>query len=239
MLWKSKPAPEQPKERSPYVDARAEWLERYGSYIQRARRAWLVSLVALGVAAFSVVGNVIQASQYHVVPYVVEIDRQGNAAAVGRADKALPISPRLIQAELGNIVTHWRTVTVDLDLQKRFVDRLSHFVTGAARGQLKQWYEANNPYERAKTSLVQISITALPAPVSADSWRVEWVEVTRNHTGIQLSSDAYQATLTISIQPAATEAEILKNPGGVYITNISFSKVIGPAAASSQKQETR
>jgi len=225
-------------ETSPYIDGRKEWLERYGSYIQRARRAWAISMISIFVAAVAVVGNVVQASLYRVVPYVVEINQRGSAYAVAPADLALPVPPRLIQAELATAVSYWRSVTPDLDLQKRFVDRLAHFVTGAAKGQLREWYRTNDPYKRAENSLVQINVTALPAPVSQDSWRVEWNEVVRNHSGVQQTAEAYEATFTIQIQPPTTESEILKNPGGVYITNISFSRVIEPAA-SSQKKETR
>jgi type IV secretion system protein VirB5 len=232
MLWNSKSKTEsgtrQPdNEKSSYVRGREEWLERYGSYIQRARQWRLAALLALGITALSVAGNMIQAGQYKVVPYVVEVDRVGRIAAVTRASEASATPTRVIQAELAAFITNWRTVTADLDLQKQFIDRLSFFAVGAAKGQLRQWYEANNPFERAKDKLIQINISALPAPVSSESWRVEWKEITRNHSGVQISSESFQATLTIQIQPPTTDSQILKNPGGIYISNISISSIMG------------
>jgi len=216
------------EEKSFYVRGREEWLERYGSYIQRSRQWRLTALVCLGITAMSVTGNVIQTTQFKVVPYVVEVDQLGRIAAVERASVASPTPTRVVQAELANFVTNWRTVTADLDLQKRFLDRLSYSVTGAAKGQMRQWYEANNPYERAKDKLVQINIKSLPSQVSADSWRVEWTETVRNHSGVQMSSEGYQATLSIQIQPPTTDAQILKNPGGVCVTGMSSSSVMEP-----------
>lgn len=237
MLWKSKPVnnsgtrdQHSPVMTSCYVSGREEWLERYGSYIQRARHWRMATIITLFITGVSVVGNVVQATQSKVVPYVVEVDQLGRIAAVEKASVAAPVPTRVVQASLSEFVTQWRSVTADLDLQKRFIERLSFFVAGAARGQMKQWYELNNPYDRAKDKLVQVNIKSLPAQVSADSWRVEWTEVTRNHSGVQIGAEGFQATLTIQIQPPTTDTQILRNPGGVYITSMSSSSLMEPSA---------
>lgn len=214
--------------RNPYLNGREEWLERYGSYIQRAAHWRLAAFVSLLLAAGSIVGNVIMAAQYKVVPYVVEVDQLGKAAAVTRADMAAPVPQRLIQAELAGVIVNWRTVTADLDLQKKMVERLAYFMAGSAKGQLRQWYEQNNPYERAKEGkLVQVSVKGLPLPVSQDSWRVEWTETVRGFNGLELQPpQSFEATLTVQVRPPNTEDQIIKNPGGVHVTGISFAKVL-------------
>ena len=213
---------------APYISGREEWLERYGSYIQRARQWRLVALGCLVIAGVSVAGNVIQASQSKVVPYVVEVDKLGRIAAVSRSSEASPTPIRVIQAELADFVTNWRTVTADLDLQKRLLERLSYCVAGTAKGQMRQWFDKNNPYLRAKDKLIQVYVKSIPAKVSEDSWRVEWDEITRNHAGIEIGRDSYQATLTVQIQPPTTDAQIIRNPGGVYVTAMSSSTVMEP-----------
>lgn len=220
----------------PYVSGREEWLERYGSYIQRARQWHMTAIGCLVVAAVAVAGNAIQASQYKIVPYIVEVDKLGQIAAVGRASEASPPPTRVIQATLADFVTNWRSVTADLDLQKRLLEKLSFCVTGAAKGQMRQWFETNNPYERAKEKLVQVHIKSLPSQVSAESWRVEWDEITRNHTGVQISLETYQATLTIQLQPPTTDAQVLRNPGGVYVTAMSSSTVMEPTSPNSPRK---
>lgn len=214
---------------NPYLNGREEWLERYGNYIQRAVQWRLMAVFCLLLAAGSVAANVIMAAQYKVVPYIVEVDRIGQAAAVSRADLASPAPKRLIQAELANVIMNWRTVTADLDLQKKMVERLSYFMAGSAKGQMRQWYEANNPFDRAKEGkLVQVSIKGLPLPVSQDSWRVEWTETVRGHTGaVLVDPQTFEATLTVQLQPPATDAQVMQNPGGIAITGLSFSRVLG------------
>ena len=227
------------KTHNPYLAGREEWLERYGGYIQAASQWRLIAVICLAIAVLSVTGNVIQAMKEKVVPYVVAVDKLGAALAVSRADLASPVPRELIQAELANVVVNWRTVTADLDLQTRMIDRLSNFIQGAAKGVLTQWFEANNPHAQARAGkLVSVNIKGLPLPVSKDSWRVEWQETTRNQAGVLMDTVHYEATMKIAVTPPRTDAQIIKNPIGIYITELSFSTVLnqtGAAAGSEQE----
>ena len=227
---KAKP-PVQDKGGSPYLNGREEWLERYGSYISRAAQWRVAAFLCLIITVVSVTGNVIQASQVKTVPYIIEVDKLGKTGVVARADTASRTPQRLIQAEIAKCVSDWRTVTADVELQQKMIERLSFFMAGSAKGVLRQWYEANNPYEIAKSGkLVHVEIKGLPLPVSADSYRVEWVETVRSHAGVMLDSHSYEATVTIQVNPPTADAVLLRNPGGVYITALSAGKVVGANA---------
>lgn len=225
---------------NPYLDGREEWLERYGSYISRAAQWRAFGFVALLALVLSVTGNVMQASQVKTVPYIVEVDQLGKTGVIARADTPSATPRRLIQAEIAACIANWRTVTADVELQQKMIDRLSFFMAGSAKGVMREWYEANNPYEIAKSGkLVHVEIKGLPLPVSADSYRVEWVETVRSHAGVVLDSNTYEATATVQINPPTTEAVTLRNPGGVYITSLSAGKVIGanPAPKLPEQKE--
>lgn len=216
---------------NPYLNGREEWLERYGSYISRAAQWRMVAFLCLLLTAVSITGNVIQASQVKTVPYIIEVDKLGKSSVVARADRASSTPQRLIQAEIAACIGNWRTVTADVELQQKMIERLSFFMAGSAKGVLREWYEANNPYEIAKSGkLVHVEIKGLPLPVSSDSYRVEWVETVRSHAGVLLDSHAYEATVTIQINPPTVDAVLLRNPGGVYITSLSAGKVVGASA---------
>lgn len=224
---------------NPYLNGREEWLERYGSYISRAAQWRMVAFICLLLTAVSITGNVIQAGQVKTVPYIIEVDKLGKSSVVARADRASSTPQRLIQAEIAACIGNWRTVTADVELQQKMIERLSFFMAGSAKGVLREWYEANNPYEIAKSGkLVHVEIKGLPLPVSSDSYRVEWVETVRSHAGVLLDSHAYEATVTIQINPPTVDAVLLRNPGGVYITSLSAGKVVGaPAPAKSQNNQ--
>jgi type IV secretion system protein VirB5 len=211
---------------NPYLAARAEWLERYGGYI-KSRNQWrMTAFVCLTMAILSVGGNVIQTLQHKVVPYVVEVDRLGKVIAVERADQVGAVPPRVIQASIATSISDWRTVTADFSLQEKMIKRLSAHIAGPAKGVLKAWYEQNSPYERAKDMLIGVKIKGVPLPVSAESWRIEWTETIRNHSGVAMLSASYEATIAISITPPTTEDRILKNPMGVYIIGLSWAELI-------------
>ena len=234
---KAKP-PVQEKGGSPYLNGREEWLERYGSYISRAAQWRVAAFICLIITVVSISGNVIQASQVKTIPYIIEVDKLGNMGAVARADRASATPKRLIQAEIAKCVSDWRTVTADVELQQKMIERLSFFMAGSAKGVLRQWYEANNPYEIAKSGkLVHVEIKGLPLPVSSDSYRVEWVETVRTHAGVMLDSHTYEATVTIQINPPTADAVLLRNPGGVYITALSAGKVVGAQNIPIQKEQ--
>lgn len=234
---KAKP-PVQEKGGSPYLNGREEWLERYGSYISRAAQWRMAAFICLLITVVSISGNVIQASQVKTIPYIIEVDKLGNMGAVARADRASATPKRLIQAEIAKCVSDWRTVTADVELQQKMIERLSFFMAGSAKGVLRQWYEANNPYEIAKSGkLVHVEIKGLPLPVSSDSYRVEWVETVRSHAGVMLDAHTYEATVTIQINPPTADAVLLRNPGGVYITALSAGKVVGAQNTPIQKEQ--
>lgn len=238
-FFKSKAKPPVAEKRgNPYLNGREEWLERYGSYISRAAQWRMTAFICLIITAVSITGNVIQASQTKTIPYIIEVDNLGKAAVVARADTASTTPKRLIQAEIAKCVSDWRTVTADVELQQKMIERLSFFMAGSAKGVLRQWYEANNPYEIAKSGkLVHVEIKGLPLPVSSDSYRVEWVETVRSHAGVMLDAHTYEATVTIQINPPTADAVLLRNPGGVYITALSAGKVVGAQNIPIQKEQ--
>lgn len=211
---------------SPYLKGREEWLERYGSYIKRARNWQVVAFLSLCIAILSIAGNVIQATQYKVVPYVIEVDKIGNAVGVKPAAEASTIPQAVIQANIAECVVNWRTVTADLGLQKQMIKKFSAFVTGSAKGTVGGWYQENNPYQRARDVLVEVRIKGIPLPVSKESWRIEWEEITRNHSGVALGKASYEATVSIHQSPPTSETQIMRNPGGVHITALSWSKLL-------------
>ena len=64
---------------TPYLSARREWNERYGDYIARARSWRWAAFGAIAVALALAIGVVWQGAQSKVVPYVVEVDKLGDA----------------------------------------------------------------------------------------------------------------------------------------------------------------
>lgn len=221
MILRKKPA------QAAHEKAQGQLWEYVGTYASSAAQWRLTALVALAVAIMALVVIIEMASQARVVPYVVAVDKVGQAVAVKRADLASPTPNTVIQAELANAIVNWRSVTTDLGLQNQMVTKLSCVVRGAAKGVITEWFAAHNPVARAKEGqLVSVRVKGVPLPVSQNAWRVEWQETVRNLAGVALEANDYEATLVVLVSPPKTDAEILRNPGGVYVTELSFGTVL-------------
>src|ERR1700757_5119156 len=98
---------------NPYLNGRQEWNERYGEYIKQAQSWRLMALISGAVSVAAVLGAVWIGAQSKFIPYIVEVDKLGEAVAVAPAQQAQPEDPRIIESELSNWVYDARTVIAD------------------------------------------------------------------------------------------------------------------------------
>jgi type IV secretion system protein VirB5 len=201
-----------------YIAARAEWNERYGSYIAQAHAWRLTALVALGVALVAVAGIVWIGAQNRVVPYVVETDRLGDALAIRRADVAAPVDPRLIRAQLARWIAEVRSVYVDVAAERKLIAEAYATVdrSGAADRELNEWFSQNDPFKRGASDTIGVDIESV-LPLSAATWRIEWREDRRSRGGVLEAQQHWEATVTVSVNPPTDDTTILVNPTGLYV----------------------
>lgn len=210
---------------NPYVEARREWNERYGDYIQQAQHWRTMAIVCGFVALIAVIGVAYIGAQSKIVPYVVEVDKLGAAAAITRADSAGTVDQRVIKAYLARFVADWRTVTIDRQAQKSAIDRVYAMLPSGsvALGKLNEHFKANNPFSIAANRSVSVAVTNL-LPLSERTWQVEWQEVTRNARGEVQGNVRMKVSIIVGITPPTDERLILINPLGVYITDLNWSQ---------------
>lgn len=208
-----------------YLAARREWNERYGSYIAQAHAWRLTAFASLGVAMIAVAGVVWIGAQNRIVPYVVQTDRLGDAIAISRANVAAPTDPRLIRAQLARWVADVRSVYIDVAAEKQVITEAYAMVDRNAAGAqaLNDWFSRNDPFKRAQDNTVAVAVESV-LPLSGTTWRVEWREDTRTRQGGLDSSQHWQATITISVNPPSDDATILVNPTGLYVESFDWSQ---------------
>jgi len=208
-----------------YMAARAEWNERYGSYIAQAHAWRLTALTSLAVAFVAVAGVVWIGAQNRVVPYVVQIDKLGDALAISRADIAAPIDTRLIRAGLARWIEDVRTVYLDVAAERTVVTEAYAMVNrnGAAAQQLNDWFSQHDPFKRAQTEMVGVSVESV-LPISGNTWRVEWREDRHSRDGMTDPPAHWQATVTVSVNPPTNDATILVNPAGLYVDSFDWAQ---------------
>jgi type IV secretory pathway TrbF-like protein len=215
---------ERPME-SPYVTARREWNERYGSYIARARTWQLVALAAMALSAILGLCLVKIASQSRVQPFIVEVNKLGEAVGVRMADAAAGMpDEKITRYQLANFITNARSVTPDPIVQKRWLDSVYAVSTPSASNFLNEFYRKSDPFQRGRTNMVAVEITTPPLPLSKTSWQVEWTETSRGMNGLVEGTTRWQAVIAISFFPGTTPQQIIANPTGIVIDTINWTQ---------------
>ncbi len=206
---------------NPYLSARREWNERYGDYIARARSWRWAAFAALAVSLVLAIGVAWQAAQSKVVPYVVEVDKLGDAVAVARADRATTADVRVVKAQLAAWIVDVRSVSSDPLAQKNALSRSYAMTAATATIFLNDYYRQHSPFGQQRT--VAVSVDAV-LPVSTQTYQLQWTEDARDLQGRDLATTHWLASVTIAFDPPTDERGILSNPLGLYITGISWTQ---------------
>lgn len=210
---------------SPYLAAKREWNERYGSYIKQASNWRNACFGALLIALVSVGGLVYVASQSSVVPYAVELNGHGEVVRVRRADVLSRPDANQIRAGLRTWVTGARSVYGDSEAMRDRIDTTYAMTLpqSPAFNQLADYHRSNNPYNRMSGNVrVSIEVSAV-VPISDTTWQVEWRETLRR-PGDDPVEQSYQGSFTLVISPPTDERQIFLNPLGIYVKDFAWTR---------------
>lgn len=216
---------------NPYLNARRVWNAHEGEILS-SRRTWqIIGILSLLIALSAVGGIVYIGQQSKFVPYVVAVDKLGNATAISRADRAAPVDSRVMQATLAAFISDARLVTPDIAVQRASIFRLSAHLAPKDPATLKMTEFLNgsedaNPFKRAEAETVHIEITSA-LPQSSETWQIDWIEDTRNREGGLKQSVRKRALVTAYVAPPDSrtdEEQIRRNPLGIFVRDFSWAK---------------
>lgn len=212
---------------NPYLAARQEWDERYGDLITRARNWRAAAFVALFVALAQTGGLIALAMKTKVVPFVVAVDNLGRVVATGSADQAAVADDRMKRAALLQWVSELRIVTSDGVAQRKAIDHVYSMIAkgSPAQVQVSEFYRNDPPHKRAQTQMVSVDVKAVFATTDK-SYEIEWLETARALGGDVISESRWKGSFTIAVNPPSDERLVRINPLGVYVTNVSWSRVL-------------
>ncbi len=212
---------------SPYLAARKEWDERYGDLITRARNWRAAAFLALGIAVIATGGLIALSLRSKVVPFVVAVDNLNRVIASGPADETSVADDKLKRAAIYQWVSNLRTVTIDGIAQRKAIDRAYSMIANGSPAQVAigDYYRNDPPHQRAQTRTVDVEVKAVFA-TSDRTYEVEWMETTRSLTGTVQGEERWKGSVTIAVNPPSDERLVRVNPLGVYVTNVSWSRVL-------------
>jgi len=212
---------------NPYLAARKEWDERYGSLIRRAQHWRIAAVLALLVALAEAVVILGVATRPKTIPYVVAVDSLGRVVASGPVEKSAPVDQRMKAAALTHWIQDLRGVTSDGLAQRRAIDRVYAMIGSGSAAQtlVTEFYRANQPFERANKETVQVDVNTI-LPTTEHTYEVDWTETARDTGGGVVSVARWKAILTVAVNPPTDENVLQVNPFGIYVMNVNWSKVV-------------
>ncbi|PRD43713.1 conjugal transfer protein TrbF [Phyllobacterium phragmitis] len=209
---------------NPYLAARQEWNERYGSAIHAARSWKIVGITGMLMAVIGFTYALYLSTQVKLVPYIVEVDRLGTAANAGFPQQIEYADPRVVRATLGSFVSNFRSVTPDAVVQKQYIDRTYAMLrtSDPATEKINNWFRSSSPFDRARTMTVSVEVTNI-VPLSNQSYQVDWTEFERDRQGRERATRRFRGIATVTLTPPQDEAVIRLNPLGFYLTDFEWT----------------
>ena len=213
---------ETPKPETPYLRAQTVWDERMGSARAQAANWRLAAFGALGVACLSVGGLIWQSSRSIVTPYVVEIDETGAARAVGPAIETYTPSDAQIARSLAEFIRDVRSVSIDPVVVRENWLRAYDYATDRGAMALNDYARDNDPFKDIGRRSVTVDVGSV-VRATDDSFEIRWSEKTYA-SGQFEKLERFTAHLTIVMSPPRTAEALHKNPLGLYVHGINWSK---------------
>lgn len=209
---------------NPYLAARQEWSERYGSYVKAASAWRIVGITGMLMAVVGFSYALYQSTQVKLVPYIVEVDKLGTAATAGFPQQIEYADPRVVRATLGGFVSNFRSVTPDAVVQKQYIDRTYALLrtSDPATEKVNAWFRSSSPFEKAKNSTVAIEVNNIVA-LSNQSYQIDWTEFERDRKGKETALRRFRGIATVTLTPPQDEGVIRLNPIGLYLKDFDWT----------------
>jgi type IV secretion system protein VirB5 len=210
---------------TPYQRAGQAWDERIGSARVQAKNWRLAFFGALALSGALAAGLVWQSARGTITPWVVQVDKLGQAQAVAPATADYQPTDPQIAWHLARFVQEVRSVPADpVVLRQNWLDAYN-YVTDKGALALNDYARTTDPFSKVGKSQVSIDVASV-IRASDNSFRVEWIE--RHYVdGALASTERWSAILTVVLQTPTDADRLKKNPLGVYVHALNWSKELG------------
>lgn len=224
---------ETPEPVTAYQAAGQVWDERIGSARVQARNWRFMAFGCLSLALLMGGGLLWRSAQSIVTPYVVEVDAAGQVRAVGEAAAPYKPTDAQIAFHLARFITDVRSLSIDPVVVRQNWLEAYDYTTDRGAATLNEYARANDPFSRVGQNTVAVEITSV-VRASDSSFQVRWIE--RSFTnGSPAGMERWTAVLTIALQQPRTEARLRKNPLGIYVNGLSWSRELETPAEGVKK----
>ena len=213
---------ETPEPVTPYQVAAQVWDQRIGSARLQAKNWRLMAFGCLSLALLMAGGLVWRSAQSIVTPYVVEVTTGGQVRAVGEAVAPYKPNDAQIAYHLARFLTDVRSLSIDPIVVRQNWLEAYDYTTDTGAAMLNDYARTHDPFARIGQTSTSVEITSV-VRASASSFQVRWIE--HNYVnGSPSGTERWTAVVTIVLQPPRTDERLRKNPLGIYVNGLSWSR---------------
>ncbi|ALC11386.1 conjugal transfer protein TrbF [Sphingopyxis sp. 113P3] len=214
-----------PQPETPYQRAAQVWDERIGSARVQARNWRFMAFGSLALSMGLSAALVWQSANGSIVPWVVQVDRLGAAQAIAPATADYQPNDAQIAFYLARFIEQVRSIPADAIIVRQNWLRAYDLTTQAGALALNDYARSNDPFAKVGKSQVAVEVSSV-IRASPSSFRVAWIE-RRYQDGALASTERWSAILTVGVQPPRDADTLKKNPLGIYVNAINWSKELG------------
>jgi type IV secretion system protein TrbF len=214
-----------PEPVTPYQRAAQVWDDRIGSARVQSRNWRLMAFASLFLAGSFAAALIWQSARGSVVPWVVQVDRLGQAQAVAPAIAEFRPTDPQIAFHLARFIEQVRAIPADAIIVRQNWLRAYEFTTDRGATALNDYARVNDPFAKVGKQQIAVEVSSV-IRASPESFRVAWVE--RSYENGQLSVTArWTAILTIVLEIPRNAERLRANPLGIYVNAINWSRELG------------
>ncbi len=161
-----------PEPETPYQRAAQAWDDRIGSARVQARNWRLMAFGSLFLSGGLAAGLVWQSATGSIVPWVVQVDRLGQAQAVAPADAAYQPTDPQVAWHLARFVEEVRSVPADPIILRQNWLRAYDYTTSSGALALSDYARTNDPFAKlgqAAESRSRSAASSAPRPRASAS----------------------------------------------------------------------
>jgi type IV secretion system protein TrbF len=214
-----------PEPVTPYQRAAQVWDDRIGSARVQSRNWRLMAFASLFLAGGFAAALIWQSARGTVVPWVVQVDRLGQAQSVAPAVADFRPTDPQIAFHLARFIEQVRAIPADAIIVRQNWLRAYEFTTDRGATALNDYARTNDPFTKVGKQQIAVEVSSV-IRASPESFRVAWVE--RSYENGQLSVTArWTAILTVVLEIPRNAERLRANPLGIYVNAINWSRELG------------
>lgn len=214
-----------PQPDTPYQKAAQVWDDRIGSARVQAKNWRFMAFGSLLLAGGFAAALVWQSARGTIVPWVVQVDRLGQSQAVAPAVADYRPTDPQIAWHLARFIEQVRSIPADAIIVRQNWLRAYDFTTDRGALALNDYARSNDPFTKVGQQQIAVDVSSV-IRASPDSFRVAWIE-RRYQDGSLAETSRWTAILTVVVQPPRDAERLRKNPLGIFVNAINWSRELG------------